>query len=208
MRGQQRERREGCATKGFLQREIRISRLQCIRLCIDSIWDFRAALLSPGRNKTLCICSFPNHTKKLEPTRKKKSQQQNSFFPLLPSQFCLFFFFHTERYFSGVFFFFESSGLKILGHLGILRASGRSRAEHREVLGRPRQRGLHWSMCLGEGGLRGAKEATYIFRRKNKNEEKKKASPRPAWRTRQHWGLGAGERGEEKGWVDGSEDPD
>lgn len=139
---------------------------------------------------------------------KKKSQQQNSFFPLLPSQFCLFFFFpHREIFFWG-FFFFESSGLKILGHLGILRASGRSRAEHREVLGRPRQRGLHWSMCLGEGGLRGAKEATYIFRRKNKNEEKKKASPRPAWRTRQHWGLGAGERGEEKGWVDGSEDPD
>lgn len=91
--------------------------------------------------------------------------------PILP----IFFFFHTERYFSGVFFFFESSGLKILGHLGILRASGRSGAEHREVLGRPRQRGLRWSMCLGEGGLRGAKEATYIFRRKNKNEEKKKS---------------------------------
>lgn len=142
-----------------------------IRLCIDSIWDFRAALLSPGRNKTLCTCSFPNHTKSWNRQgKKKKSQQQNSFFPLLPSQFCLWFFFfflfHTERYFSVFFFFFESSGLKILGHLGILRASGRSGAEHREVLGRPRQRGLRWSMCLGEGGLRGAKEATYIFRRK------------------------------------------
>lgn len=182
--------------------------MRCIRLCIDSIWDFRAALLSPGRNKTLCTCSFPNHTKKLEPTRKKKITTTKFLLPSAPLPILpIFFLFHTERYFSG-FFFFESSGLKILGHLGILRASGRSRAEHREVLGRPRQRGLRWSMCLGEGGLRGAKEATYIFRRKNKNEEKKKASPRPAWRTRQHWGLGAGERGEEKGWVDGSEDPD
>lgn len=144
-------------------------------------------------------------------TDKEKKNHNNKIPSSLcsPPNFAYFFFFHTERYFSGFFFFFfESSGLKILGHLGILRASGRSRAEHREVLGRPRQRGLHWSMCLGEGGLRGAKEATYIFRRKNKNEEKKKASPRPAWRTRQHWGLGAGERGEEKGWVDGSEDPD
>lgn len=149
--------------------------MQCIRLCIDSIWDFRAALLSPGRNKTLCTCSFPNHTKKLEPTRKKKITTTKFLLPSAPLPILpIFFLFHTERYFSG-FFFFESSGLKILGHLGILRASGRSRAEHREVLGRPRQRGLRWSMCLGEGGLRGAKEATYIFRRKNKNEEKKKS---------------------------------
>lgn len=166
-----------------------------------------SSVISRQEQNTLYLL-FSKSYQKVGTDKEKKITTTKFLLPSAPLPILPIFFFPHREIFFWVFFFFESSGLKILGHLGILRASGRSGAEHREVLGRPRQRGLRWSMCLGEGGLRGAKEATYIFRRKNKNEEKKKASPRPAWRTRQHWGLGAGERGEEKGWVDGSEDPD
>lgn len=58
-------------------------------------------------------------------------------------------------------------------------------------------------MCLGEGGLRGAKEATYIFRRKNKNEEKKKSVTEACLAHTPALGAGSGgARGGEAGWME------
>jgi len=170
----QRKARGGVQQKGFF-REIRIWRWLHIRLCMDSLQDFRAALLSLGRNKTLRTCSFPNRTNKLEPNKTPKQQNHNNKIPSLPSplDFAYFFFF-PHRYFAcflGVFFFFETSGLKILGHLGILGASDRSGAERREALGRPqRGEGCAGACAWEKGGTRGAKEATYIFRRRRKKK--------------------------------------
>ena len=85
----------------------------------------------------------------------------------------IFFFFHTDilPVFWVCFFFFETSGLKILGHLGILGASDRSGAERREALGRPqRGEGCAGACAWEKGGTRGAKEATYIFRRRRKKK--------------------------------------
>lgn len=175
MRGQRRERREGVCNKGFLQREIRISPLQRIHafaLTLYGISEQLCYLQAGTKHSVLALFQITpkswNRPEKKNPNEKSQ-QQQNSFFPLLPSQFCLFSFFSfsTQRdIFLGIFFFKKSSGLKILGHLGILGASGRSRAEHREVLGRP-QRG---EGCAGacaerkEGGkLRGGKRGHIHF---------------------------------------------
>lgn len=162
--------RGGVQQKGFFRGRLGYHDVYAFALTLYGISEQLCFLQAGTKHAVLALLIIPKSW--TQPEKKKKNHNNQIPSSLCsPLNFALFFFsFSTQRHillgFDGVFlfcFFFESSGLKILGHLGILGASGRSGAEHREVLGRPRRREGCAGACAARRGAAGGKRGHRHF---------------------------------------------
>lgn len=152
-----------------------------------------------ARTKHAVLALFQIIPRSWNQTEKKKSQQ-NSFPPPQFGYFLIFFFLHTDIL---LFFLFysESSGLKTLSPLGILRASECSGLSTEPLLAAPAREGLRWSMCWETGGNAGGKGGHVHFEAKKTYKIKHQQGLPGAHASAGGWERGSAGR-RKAGWME------